>query len=179
MRGEAHKIAKNYAQALFDLAHEEGKLTQVKKDLEKFHGVLKLSHELKQVLESRMISFEEVSEVLKDILAKTKPQSTTLNFLLNLVQQKRFVFFNEILNSFLKIKDEQEGVVRPHVTSAVELSEAFKKEVKKSLEDVTHKKVEPQFFVDSKILGGLVTKLGSKVFDGSLKTKLESLLVEN
>jgi len=178
MRGEAHKIAKNYAQALFDLSYEEGKLAQVKKDLERFQNVLKLSRELKQVLESRMISFEEVSEVLKDISAKIKPQPITLNFLLNLAQQKRFMFFGEILNSFLKIKDEQEGVVRPHVTSAVELSEAFKKEVKKSLEDATHKKVEPQFFVDPKILGGLVTRLGSKVFDGSLKTKLESLLIE-
>jgi len=105
MRGEAHKIAKNYAQALFDLSYEEGKLAQVKKDLERFQNVLKLSRELKQVLESRMISFEEVSEVLKDISAKIKPQPITLNFLLNLAQQKRFMFFGEILNSFLKIKE--------------------------------------------------------------------------
>ena len=179
MKSEKQKIAKNYAAALFDLAHEEGKLTHVKKDLEKLQEVLKLSRELRQVFESRMLSFEEVSGVLRDVAEKVKMNSLTVNFLLNLVQQKRFIFFDEILTTFLKIKDENDGVIRPQVTSAVELSEGFKKEVKKSLEDVTHKKVEPQFLVDPKILGGLVTRLGSKVFDGSLKTKLESLLVEN
>ena len=178
MKSEKQKIARNYAQALFDAAQEEKKLVHIQKDLERFQKVLKLSHELKQVLESGQLSFEEVGGVLKDIAAKLKLDLLTLNFLLNLIQQKRLVFFSEIVAAFLKIKDEDEGVVRPQVTSAVELSLGFKKEVKKSLEGVTHKKVEPQFLVDPKILGGLVTKLGSKVFDGSLKTKLESLLVE-
>ncbi len=177
MKKETQKIAKNYAQALFDLAAEEKELVRTQKDLERFQGVLRSSRELKQVLESRMLSFEEVSGVLKDVAHKIKLNALTLNFLLNLMQQKRLVFFNEIVAAFLKIKDEGEGIIRPQVTSAVELSEGFKKEVKKSLEDVTHKKVDPQFLVDPKILGGLITRLGSKIFDGSLKTKLESLLV--
>ncbi len=172
----ATKVAKTYARALFDAARETKKIDVIKKDLFSFQKLLHLSSDLKKVFEDSSLSFEEGASLIQGLSRKVKWQKETENFLLVLLEKKRSNLFSNILKEFGVLIDSYEGVMRPEITSAIELSKKLKTDVSKSLENMTNKKVEPIFLVDSHILGGMVTRIGSQVLDGSLKTQLENLL---
>ena len=170
------KVARTYARALFDVAMESKKIGAVKGDLFSFQKLLYLSSDLKKVFEDYSLNFKEVASLIQEFSKKMKWQKETENFLLILLEKKRSSMFHDTLKEFEVLVDNHEGIIRPEITSAVELSEKLRKEVSQSLEKITNKKVEPVFLIDAHILGGMVTRMGSKVLDGSLKTQLETLL---
>jgi F-type H+-transporting ATPase subunit delta len=114
-------------------------------------------------------------KVLEGLLAKTKPAKTTANFLRVLLRNNRLTELTEINEKFAAVLAERSGVAAANVTSARPLTEAEKAELQASLARLTGKKVTLNFEIDEKLIGGVVTRVGSTVYDGSVKTQLENL----
>jgi F-type H+-transporting ATPase subunit delta len=117
-------------------------------------------------------------KVLEGLLEKAKPSKTTANFLRVLLRNSRLTELAEINEKFASVLDERNHVVTASVTSARPLSDAQKTEVQENLARLTGKKVNLNFNIDENIIGGVVTRVGSTVYDGSVKTQLENLKQE-
>ncbi|MBI2608533.1 MAG: ATP synthase F1 subunit delta [Deltaproteobacteria bacterium] len=167
------KVARTYAKAFFDIAQESKKEKKTRSDLEIFSKALEINQNLRSIYYGSVFSFSEVKEIIEDIVMKYSFQKETKNFLLLLYEKKRGRIFLEMAKEFEKILDQVEGIERPVITTATSLTESFKKEVTESLEKTLKKKVIPTFVINPTILGGMITKVGSRVLDGSLKTQLE------
>jgi F-type H+-transporting ATPase subunit delta len=101
------------------------------------------------------------------------PLSTQVrNFLYVLVDRRRAGLLDEITDAFEAAVDERSGVVRAEVSSAVPLSDAQRAELAKALSDVTGKRVRCEFAVDDSLIGGVIARIGSTVYDGSVRTQL-------
>lgn len=165
-------IAKRYAKALVQLGAEEGAVDSFQKDLGSFEGALKASPELKAVFASPAYAIEAKREILKALIAKMALSQTVANFLLLLLDKSRLEFVSQIKHSYGVLADELSGVVRPVLTSAAPLEAGQVDGIRGALEKMTGKKVVLDVTVDSSLIGGVVTKIGDKVFDGSVKTQL-------
>ena len=113
--------------------------------------------------------------MLNGLLAKTKPTPTTANFLRVLLRNSRLTDLGEINKRFDAVLEERSGKIGAKVTSARELSDPQKAELKSNLEKLTGKEVTLNFDINEEIIGGVVTRVGSTVYDGSVKTQLENL----
>ena len=113
--------------------------------------------------------------VLDGLLTKIKPSPTTANFLKVLLQNGRLTDLTAINDRFAAVLDERSGLVAAEITSARELPTGEKAEFETSLAALTGKTVNVNYAVDPNIIGGVVTRIGSTVYDGSVKTKLENL----
>jgi F-type H+-transporting ATPase subunit delta len=109
------------------------------------------------------------------LIAKTQPTKTTANFLRILLRNGRLTEIREINAKFAEVLDERNGIVAAQIISARPLAENVKAELKTSLEKMTNKTVNLNFETDESLIGGVVTKLGSTVYDGSVRTQLEEL----
>jgi F-type H+-transporting ATPase subunit delta len=168
----ANAIARRYAKALVQLAAEE-------KAVEKFHGELAsidalfTTHaELSSLLSNPAYGIEAKLEALKDLAARLSLSETIRNFLLLLQERNRMSCLSAIISCYSILADELSGVVRPVITSALPLDEAKVAEIKSALEKNTGKKVVLKVEIDPALIGGVVTKIGDKVLDGSVKTQL-------
>jgi len=113
--------------------------------------------------------------VLDGLLEKTRPTKTTANFLRVLLRNSRLTDIGAINERFAAVLEERSGSVLAQITSARELSEPEKTELKTNLDNLTGKQVRPNFIIDDRIIGGVVTQIGSTIYDGSVKTQLENL----
>ena len=113
--------------------------------------------------------------MLEALLKTSAPSKTTANFLRVLLQNGRIGDLSEVNNRFTSILEERSGTVSAEVISARELPVAEREEFKINLEKLTGKNVKIAYSIDESIIGGAVTRIGSTVYDGSVKTKLENL----
>ncbi|WP_443748799.1 ATP synthase F1 subunit delta [Asticcacaulis solisilvae] len=164
-----------YAKAAFELAQDQGVLEAVHKDLATVKALLLQSAELRNFV----ASFVYTSDLkLKGLLAVTA--SLKLNPLTNkvfglLAQNRRLGDLFPFLNAFSKRYDALKGIVNAEVTSAVPLSDEQLGNLKAALGKALGQSAEVSTVVDPAILGGLKVRVGSRLFDASLKTKLDSL----
>ena len=124
------------------------------------------------------IAHASKEKVLEGLIAKARPSRTTSNFLRVLLQNSRLMDLGVINERFAAVLEERSGHVSAEVTSARELSEAHKSELKSNLEKLTGKQVRLEFNIDPTLIGGVVTRIGSTVYDGSVRTQLENLKEE-
>ena len=108
-------------------------------------------------------------------MAKSRPSKTTANFLRILLRNDRINEIGEIHDRFASVLEERKGVVSAEITSARELPESERAAFQANLEKLTGKKVNIKFVTNSDIIGGVVTRIGSTVYDGSVRTKLDTL----
>ena len=113
--------------------------------------------------------------MLEGLIAKAKPSKATANFLRVLLQNGRLTEIGGINDRFDAVLQERGGVVSAEITSARELPENERTEFQTNLERLTGKKVNINYAINKDIIGGVVTRIGSTVYDGSVKTKLENL----
>ena len=168
-------IAKRYARALVQLGAEEGAVDKFQKDLEGLEGVLQASPELKAVLTSPAYAIEAKRGVLKELTAKLALSTTVANFLFLLLDKNRLENVSQIRHCYGVFADELSGIIRPVLTSAAPLDAPQVDGIKGALEKMTGKKVVLDVTVDSSLIGGVVTKIGDQVFDGSVKTQLKRI----
>lgn len=168
----ANAIARRYAKALVQLAAEEGAV-------EKFHGELagvtalfSAQAELGSLLSNPAYGIEAKLDILRDIADRLSLSGTIRNFLLLLQERNRMSCLPAIFSSYCVLADELSGVVRPLITSALPLDDERVAEIKAALEKSTGKKVILTVEIDPSLIGGLITKIGDKVLDGSVKTQL-------
>lgn len=168
-------IARRYSIALADAVAGSDETDKVKAELESWGELLTQSTDLQTVFGNPAIAHANKEKVLEALIAKAKPLKTTANFLKVLLQNGRLADLGEINERFATVLDERNGIVSAEIISARELPASERAEFEKNLEKVTGKKVVISYAINKDIIGGVVTRIGSTVYDGSVKTKLESL----
>ena len=168
-------IARRYATALADVVTKTGNTEIIRSELKQWQEMFDTSPELSEVFANPSIAHEHKERILNDLIAKAKPSTTTSNFLKALAYNGRLEALGAVNEWYAAVNDERSGVVTAAITSARDLPEAERAEFKKNLEKLTGKSVSIEFAVDKEIIGGAVARIGSTVYDGSVKTKLENL----
>ncbi|HEU0264425.1 MAG TPA: ATP synthase F1 subunit delta [Geobacterales bacterium] len=172
---KTNTIARRYAKALVQLGVEEKGVERFQTELDKAAGVIAGSPELRSVLANPAYAIEQKREILQDLIARLSLSSTVRSFLMLLLDKKRIEQLPQIAQSFGSYVDELGGVVRPTLASPFPLDDRQVEGVRKALEQVTGKKVLLNVEQDASLIGGLVTKIGDMVFDGSVKTQLSMI----
>ncbi len=170
-------IADRYASALYELATDSKLVDSVLADLISFQTMLNDHKDLHLVIKSPLIASKDKLEILEKLLLNTKANKLTLTFLKVLEQNKRFSNLYPIISQFININAFNRGDVLADITSAEELNDEQRKNIKEQLKDTLGKKLSLKFIVDKKIIGGLVVKVGSKMIDTSLANKINKLKI--
>ena len=170
-------VAGRYASALFELAHEQNQLDQVDDDLGRFQGLLDQSEDLTRLVKSPAFAAEDQDRALKAVMDWASIGATTGNFLRVVARNRRLFAAEDMIRNFRSLLARHRGELVAEVTSAVALSEAQLAALKDKLKSSYGKDVRLDTKVDPSLLGGLVIKVGSRMFDSSLKTKLMNLKV--
>ncbi len=168
-------VAGRYATALFDLALEEKALDKVRADLDRFEQLIAGSDDLKRLVRSPVFSADQQVKALVPILQKAGIEGITANFIKLVASNRRLFALPLIIRAFRALVAKHKGEVSASVTVAEQLSDAHLKSLKDALKGVTGKDVDLNVEVDPAIIGGLVVKLGSRMVDTSLRTKLNSI----
>ncbi len=167
-------IARRYAQALFDLAHDGKKIEEVAKDLNAIDDIIYSSEEFSSVLQSPILPKDQVANAALAIFAKIKISELTHKFCVVLGANGRLSIMREIVTAYDEIMSQSKGEVKATVTSAKALKKSELKEITSLLSKNTGKIVLLEEEVDDSILGGLIVTIGSQMLDCSLSGKLES-----
>jgi F-type H+-transporting ATPase subunit delta len=168
-------VAGRYASALFDLAKDQNGLAQVEADLVKFDGLLGMSEDLRNLVRSPVVSADDQGKALAAVMAKTGISGTTANFISLVARNRRLFVLPEMIKNFRQIAAKSRGEITAEVTSAVPLTEAQTATLKETLRGTAGKNIVLATKVDPSLLGGLIVKIGSRMIDSSLKTKLAGL----
>jgi len=168
-------IARRYATALADVVAESGTSGAVQAELEAFGRMMAGNAELSSVFANPSIGHAGKEKVLEELIKRTKPSRTSANFLRVLLRNGRLTELGGINERFAAVLEERSGIVSARITSARELPAGERSDFEKNLAKLTGKKIKIDFAVDLSLIGGAVTRLGSTVYDGSVKTKLENL----
>jgi F-type H+-transporting ATPase subunit delta len=168
-------VAGRYATALFELALETNAIDSVRADLAKFQGLLGQSADLARLVRSPVFTADAQGKALDAVLKSVGIGGTTANLLRLVTRNRRLFTVSEIIRDFNALVASHKGEVRAQVTVAEPLSAARLAEVRAALADVTGKNVVVDVKVDPSIIGGLVVKLGSRMIDTSLRTKLHAI----
>lgn len=171
----ANAIARRYAKALVQLGAEEGAVARFQTELSGFDAVMTSHGNLRSIFADPAFGAEAKKSILQDLIARLSVSPTVANFLLLLLAKNRLGFLSQILHSYGAQADELSGVVRPTLISALPLAEGQVAEIKGSLEKMTGKQVELKVEVDAGLIGGVVTKIGDQLFDGSVRTQLKRI----
>ena len=168
-------IARRYSTALADAVLKTGDADGVRTELEIVGTLFRDNTELRGVFDNPAINHTNKEKVLDALIAKLKPSKTTSNFFRVLLQNGRLTAVSEINDRFGSILEERSGLVSAEITSARELPATEKAEFEKNLQKITGKKVNINYNIDKNLIGGVVTRIGSTVYDGSVRTKLDTL----
>jgi F-type H+-transporting ATPase subunit delta len=164
-----------YASALYDLASTEKSQAAVEADLVRFQALIDGSPDLEQLVSSPVVSQADQSRAIGALLDKAGIQGTASNFIRLLAKNRRMMAIEDVIKSYRAIAARARGEATVEVTSAVPLSEAQTAELRKTLAASVGKSVQLTSRVDPAILGGLIVKIGSRMIDSSIRTKLNSL----
>ncbi len=168
-------MAGRYATALFELALESRKLAHVEKDLNRFQQMLDSSADLRRLVESPVFSAEDQARALGAILKRARIKGVCANFLGLVATNRRLFAVRDIIRAFRALTARHRGEVTAQVTTATALSPAQAKRLAAALKSSIGREVQIDTRLDPALLGGLVVKVGSRMVDNSLKTKLDNL----
>lgn len=167
--------ARRYAKALFMLGVEEKRLEALTREVQSLAEVVTSSPELQQVLANPVVAVQTRRAVMTDILARLSVSPTVRNAALLLTDRRRGALLPAIAEDLQRLADEQSGKLQAEVTSAAPLTEAQYAALTATLEKLTERKITLSRKTDPTLIGGVVTRIGDKVYDGSLKGRLEEL----
>ena len=167
------EIARVYAEALFEVAKEKGKLDVIRDQLGEFVGVLERDRDLQVFFFSPYFSSGEKRDGLERAISGAEPE--LINFLELLIDKHRMPVIFRLRARFDELWAEENKLLEVTLTSAVELDPEIVNRVGGEIERQTGRKIQLQSAVDEGILGGLVLRVGNMVLDASLRNKLEKL----
>ena len=168
-------IARRYSTALADIVLGSGETETVKTELAGWNEMFSTNANLPTVFSNPAIAHHNKEKVLESLIASAKPTKTTANFLRILLRNGRLGELGDINDRFESVLEERSGVVSAEITSARVLPDGERAAFQTNLEKLTGKKVNINYAINEDIIGGVVTRIGSTVYDGSVKTKLENL----
>jgi F-type H+-transporting ATPase subunit delta len=168
-------VSGRYATALFELARDEKSVDAVKADLDKFEAMLNESADLKRLVRSPVFSADAQLRALSAVLERAGISGIAVKFLKVLTANRRLFAVGDVLRAFRALVAKFKGEATADVTVAETLSDKNLDALKTALKSVTGKDVALNVKVDPSIIGGLVVKLGSRMVDSSLRTKLNTI----
>ena len=168
-------IADRYATALFDLADERKALDQTAGDLKQLRAMVDGSPELRRLLRSPVLSRAEQAKAIGALAGKAGFSGLTRNFLGLVAQNRRLFAVPGMIEAFLGILAKRRGEVTAQVTTAQELTAAQRAALDEQLRRTVGAKVTVDVRIDPNLLGGMVVRVGSRMVDASLRTKLQRM----
>ena len=168
-------VSGRYATALFELARDDNAVDAVLLDLDKFESLLSQSADLSRLVRSPVFSADTQLSALTAVLEKVGISGISANFLKVLTSNRRLFAVRDVIRAFRALVAKFKGEATADVTVAEALSDKNLDALKAALKSVTGKDVALNVKVDPAIIGGLVVKLGSRMIDSSLRTKLNSI----
>lgn len=169
------KIARRYAVALADVVIARGEGQAVQEELAAWESMISSNPLLKEVLGNPTIAYDQKQRLLEELVSRTRVRPTTANFLRVLLRNQRLTEISEVNRRFAEIMDARSGVASAFITTARPLSEDLKAALHQKLLSVTGKKVRLTFASDEELIGGIVTRIGSTVYDGSIRNQLNEI----
>ena len=171
----ASGLAGRYASALFDLAEADKLLDAVTDDLDSLNVMIGESEDLRRLLRSPVISRNDQRKTIAVIAEKAEFNVLTRNFIGVVADNRRLFVLPDMIAAFREILSRHRGEATAEVVSASELSDKQMNALGDSLKEAIGSKVTIDSSVDPELLGGLVVKVGSRMVDSSLRTKLQQL----
>jgi len=168
-------VARRYATALADVAIARREEKIVQNELDQWSEMIESYPQLKEVFANPTIVYDHKRKVLEDLIARSRSKDTTASFLRVLLKNQRLAQLRDIAARYSQVLDERAGVLAGSVTTARPIPEELKQKLHETLSAATGQTVRLSFDTDEKIIGGLVARIGSTVFDGSVESHLERL----
>jgi F-type H+-transporting ATPase subunit delta len=168
-------VARRYATALADVVTARGEAQEVQKELTAWETMMQSNEQLLEVFRNPTIPYEQKRKVLNALIARASVRPTTANFLQVLLQNQRLADLNEVNKRFAQILDERSGVVSAEVTTARPVPQASQDALRTKLTSLTGKNVRLSFTTDEELIGGIVTRIGSTIYDGSVRNQLQQV----
>lgn len=168
-------IARRYASALADVVLERNEAKDVQDELGQWAELIQANPNLQEVFRNPTIPLDKKRAVLNQLIERAKPRPTTANFLKVLLHNQRLTELPEIILKFADILDERAGMVAATITTARPVPNEIQGRLTEKLATVTQKKVRLNFEEDPELIGGLVTRIGSTVYDGSVRSQLQQI----
>ncbi|MCA1628812.1 MAG: ATP synthase F1 subunit delta [Acidobacteria bacterium] len=168
-------MARRYAAALAGVVMAGGEAREVQAELSAWESMMQGNPDLLEVFRNPTIPYEQKRGVLAALIARVRVRPTTANFLQVLLRNQRLPDLYEINKRFALELDERSGVVVAQVTTARPVPTSVQESLGDSLSNLTGRRVRLQFAVDDDLIGGVTTRIGSTVYDGSVRTKLQQI----
>ena len=166
-------VARRYAAALADVVTARGEARQVQEELSAWELMMQSNAGLLEVFRNPTVPYEQKRKVLTALITRTRVRATTANFLQVLLQNQRLTDLGEINKRFAHVLDERSGVVSAEVTTARPVPETSQEALRAKLSSLTGKDVRLTFKTDEELIGGMVTRIGSTIYDGSVRSQLQ------
>lgn len=164
-------IARRYAKALLLIGKEDGQAETYRKELDRFARLVAGQKDLEAAITNPLFETAARRRVLEQIIAKQQLAGALKSFLLLLFDKKRFGFLGSINEFYQKLADSLKGIERASLVSATELSSETIEKIRSTLSRRTGKEILLDVKRDPSLIGGIVTKIGDLVLDGSIKTQ--------
>ncbi len=168
-------VARRYAKALLLISKEDGQTDSYRKELSGFAELMENDDALNQAITNPLYEASVRRKVLQTIIDKVDISSTMKSFLLLLFDKGRMSFIGAIDDFYQKLADELNGIGRASVVSATDLSEETVERIRAALSQKTNMDIILEVEKDPDLIGGIVTKIGDLVWDGSIKTQLSNM----
>ena len=168
-------LSGRYAAALFDLADAAGSLDVVRADLEALRGAIAQNDDLRRVLRSPVITRQDQENAMAAVLDRFGAGELTGKIVGLLCRKRRLFILPDLIGGYLALLAAHRGEVNARVTSATPLKPAQVEAVTEALKEIVGATVKVDMNVDPSVLGGLIVKVGSRVYDASVRTKLSKL----
>jgi F-type H+-transporting ATPase subunit delta len=168
-------VARRYAQALLDLGSELGALDKIVDDVSAAAEAWEVSADFRNAIENPLVAHDAKKAVVVDLSDRIGASPTTRSALLLLVDRRRMKTLPYLARTLRELADARKGVIRAEVTTAAPLSEAYYAKLQAKLEKMTGQRVVIDKRTDPALIGGVVARIGDRIFDGSLRTRLETL----
>lgn len=169
-------VARRYAEAMIEVAAEAGRIDPVAHELYLVESALHANDDqLFDVMASPVFTVEERENVLRSVLPKVGISGEVANLVLVMNRNGRLGVFDLMRTSYNGFADERAGRVRAHVTTAEPLTPQLETEIKAALESATGKTVYIDHAIDPELIGGMVARVGGRVYDSSIRTRLQQM----
>ena len=168
-------VARRYASALADVTLQRGEAREVQQELVAWADMMHAHARLSEVFANPTIALDQKRGVLKRLIEIGRPRQTTVNFLRLLLQNQRLPELDQINSRFAAVLDDRAGMIAAQVTTARPVAPETQQTLQTTLRKMTGKSVRIEFDTDPEMIGGLVTRIGSTIYDGSVRNQLEQI----
>jgi F-type H+-transporting ATPase subunit delta len=167
-------VARRYAGALYEEAREAGVVEAVDDDVLMLRETLESNGELARFFESPVIPQEKKDDVVRELLSD-RVEDLTLRFLRLLIRKDRETMTKPILDQYQSLRDDQRGILDAHVAVARPLADEDREAITETLEEKTGKSIRLHVEEDKELIGGIIIRIGDRVYDASVRNKLTNL----